>query len=274
MVVCALYFWYLAVWISGIIFIIINGVIMEQGKSRLLATVVLGMALVVAAWVGANALLHRNDRPKIVTVKGGAERDFVSDLVVWKVMIVSHSATPLEGLHDVERQQGVLRSFLEEKGVKAEELAFGPISYAEDVTGYFDSKQDRYVELKNGYNVSQIVTVTSNRVDDVDRVARSVGELIAQDVTVKSDDPQYYYTKLADLKLEMVAAAAEDAMNRASQIAEVSGAKLGALRRSNLGVFQIVGRHTQEDYSWGGNFNTSSKEKTVTITVTSEFLLK
>lgn len=274
MVVCALYFWYLAVWISGIIFIIINGVIMEQGKSRLLATVVLGMALVVAAWVGANALLHRNDRPKIVTVKGGAERDFVSDLVVWKVMIVSHSATPLEGLHDVERQQGVLRSFLEEKGVKAEELAFGPISYAEDVTGYFDSKQDRYVELKNGYNVSQIVTVTSNRVDDVDRVARSVGELIAQDVTVKSDDPQYYYTKLADLKLEMVAAAAEDAMSRATQIAEVSGAKLGALRRSNLGVFQIVGRHTQEDYSWGGNFNTSSKEKTVTITVTSEFLLK
>ncbi|MBR8801604.1 SIMPL domain-containing protein [Porphyromonas levii] len=247
---------------------------MEQGKSRLLATVVLGMALVVAAWVGANALLHRNDRPKIVTVKGGAERDFVSDLVVWKVMIVSHSATPLEGLHDVERQQGVLRSFLEEKGVKAEELAFGPISYAEDVTGYFDGKQDRYVELKNGYNVSQIVTVTSNRVDDVDRVARSVGELIAQDVTVKSDDPQYYYTKLADLKLEMVAAAAEDAMSRATQIAEVSGAKLGALRRSNLGVFQIVGRHTQEDYSWGGNFNTSSKEKTVTITVTSEFLLK
>lgn len=249
-------------------------IIMEQRKNGLLASIVIAVAIVVATLVGANAILHRNDRPKTVSVKGSAERDFVSDLVVWNVTILSHSATPIEGLRDVERQQGLLRNFLISKGVTEEELEFGPVYYAEDVTGYYDNKQERYVELKNGYNVSQTATVTSSRVDELDKVARTVGELIDQNVTAQASNPRYYYTKLVSLKLEMVAAASADARERAAQIAEQSKAKLGNLRRSSLGVFQIVGKHSEEDYSWGGNFNTSSKVKTVSITVTSEFLLK
>lgn len=247
---------------------------MEQGKNGLIASIVIAVAVVVAALVGSNAILHRNDNPKTVSVKGGAERDFTSDLVVWNVTITSRSATPLEGLRDVERQQGILRTFLISKGVTEEELVFGPVSYAEDVTGYYDEHQSRYIEIKNGFIVSQTATITSSRVDNMDKVARSVGELIEQNVTAQAASPRYYYTKLADLKMEMVAAAALDARERAAQIAEESKSKLGDLRSSSLGVFQIVGKHSDEGYSWGGNFNTSSKEKTVSITVTSEFLLK
>ena len=53
--------------------------------------------------------------------------------------------------------------------------------------------------------------MTSQRVDEIENVVREVGELIAQDVTANSQNPRYYYTKLADLKLQMVAAASEDA---------------------------------------------------------------
>lgn len=247
---------------------------MNKGINGLLASVVMGVAIVVASIVGANAVLHRFDRPKTVSVKGGAERDFISDLVVWDVTIASHSDTPIEGLRDIERQQKVLRDFLFSKGVTEEELEFGPVSYDEDIQGYYDTNQSRYVEIKNGFNVSQTATVTSNRVNEVEKIARSVGELIEQNVTAHAENPSYYYTKLADLKLEMVAAASADARERAIQIAKESNAKLGDLRKSSLGVFQIVGKHSKEDYSWGGNFNTSSKEKTVSITVSSEFLLK
>lgn len=247
---------------------------MEQDKNRLLASIVIAASIIVSTLVGANAILHRNDRPKTVSIKGGAERDFVSDLVVWEVTIRSHSLTPLEGLQDIERQQDILRRFLIEKGVTDEELEFGAVAYSEDVQSYYDTNQSRYVEIKNGFNISQTATVTSNRVDEMDKIARSVGDLIEQSVTADAARPRYYYTKLADLKLEMVAAASADARERAKQIAEESKASLGKLRRSSLGVFQIVGKHSEEDYSWGGNFNTSSKEKTVSITVTSEFLLK
>ena len=54
----------------------------------------------------------------------------------------------------------------------------------------------------------------------------------------------------------------------------VSVSSLGKLDRSNMGVFQIVGQNSDEDYSWGGSFNTSSKEKTASITVNSTYNIK
>lgn len=247
---------------------------MEQEKSRVISAALVSVAIIIAVLVGANAIKHRNDRPKTVSVKGGAERNFVSDLVVWNVTISTHSMTPLEGLRQVDSQRETMRQFLLDKGVTESEIEFGPVSYFEDVTGYYDTNQQRYVEIKNGYNVSQTATVTSNNVDEIEKVAKTVGELIERDVTAYAQDPRFYYTKLADLKLEMVAEAAADARGRAQQIADESKGKLGGLRRSSLGVFQIVGKHSDESYSWGGNFNTSSKEKTLSITVTSEFLIK
>lgn len=247
---------------------------MEQGKAKLIGTLAMAVAIIVAVVIGGSALVHRNDGPKTLSVKGGAEQDFVSDLVVWNVTIQSHSSTPLEGLKDVERQQKILASFLSARKVQESEVVFGPVSYREDVTGYYDRNQERYIEIKNGFIVQQTATVTSGRVDEIENVVREVGELIAQDVTATSEDPRYYYTKLADLKLEMVAAASEDARLRAEQIASESKAHLGGLRKASLGTFQIIGKHSNEDYSWGGNFNTSSKEKTVSITVTAEYLVK
>lgn len=247
---------------------------MKQIDSRLLASVVVAVAIVVATWVGGSAFLHRNDRPKTISVKGGAERDFMSDLVVWDVAIASHSSTPIEGLRDLERQQKVMQDFLVEKGVNPDEIVFGPVEYQADVDSYYDKAQERYVKVSNGYIVVQLVTVTSKEVDKVELVSRSVGELIERDVVAQAQAPRYYYTQLADLKLEMVGKATEDAYERARQIAKRSNAKLGGLRKSSLGVFQIVGKHSQEEYSWGGSLNTSSKEKTVSITVTSEYLIK
>lgn len=41
-----------------------------------------------------------------------------------------------------------------------------------------------------------------------------------------------------------------------------------------MGVFQIVGLNSEEDYSWGGTFNTSSKLKTASVTVRSSYKIK
>ena len=90
----------------------------------------------------------------------------------------------------------------------------------------------------------------------------------------ESGSPRYYYTKLNDLKIEMLKEASEDAYNRAGVIAEGSKSSLGKLDRSSMGVFQIVGLNSDEDYSWGGSFNTSSKMKTASITVSATYSIK
>ena len=93
-------------------------------------------------------------------------------------------------------------------------------------------------------------------------------------VQFNSSPPRYYYTQLADLKIEMISKATEDARIRAERIAKNAGGTLGKLISARMGVFQITGQNSGEDYSWGGSFNTSSKNKTASITMRLEYNVK
>lgn len=247
---------------------------MSEENRKSVERILIIATILIAVLVGSHSFLHRNDRPKTISVKGSAEQEILSDLIVWNITIVSNMPTPLEGLREVDRQREVVMQFLSAQGIPTNTVEPGAVSYRERTKGYYDNNQNRYVEIHQGYDVEQTLIISSNEVDLVEKVSRNVGDLIEQNVTAISEAPQYYYTKLADLKLELLAQAADDARNRALQIAKESKGSLGGLRKSNMGVFQILGKHSDDSYSWGGTFNTSSKEKRITITVTSEFLVK
>ena len=113
--------------------------------------------------------------------------------------------------------------------------------------------------------------IESHDVDKVEALSRKVTELINSGIELNSNQPEYYYTKLAELKIEMIAEATKDAQIRASQIADNAGGSLGKLKRADMGVFQIVAQNSSEEYSWGGSFNTTSKRKSASITVRLEY---
>jgi hypothetical protein len=54
---------------------------------------------------------------------------------------------------------------------------------------------------------------------------------------------------------------------RAEKIAEFSGGTMGSLESAKMGIFQITGQNSKENYSWGGTLNTASREKTASITM-------
>ena len=94
----------------------------------------------------------------------------------------------------------------------------------------------------------------------VEKVSRKISDVLDKGIRINMYSPRYYYTKLADLKHEMIKKATEDAKERAEIIATQSVGELGALRDARMGVFQITGQYSDEDYSWGGSFNTADKE--------------
>ena len=77
----------------------------------------------------------------------------------------------------------------------------------------------------------------------------------------------HYYTKLAELKIQMIAEASKYASAIAKSIAENVAVNLRSLKKTDMGVLQITGQNSSEDFSYGGSFNTQSKNKTATITV-------
>jgi hypothetical protein len=173
-------------------------------------------------------------------------------------------------LQEPPGRPGKIKEYLAEKGVSAEEMVFSSVDIDKEFDYRYDDEGKRYEDF-SGYRLSQRVEIESKEIEKIEKLAREITELINQGVEFYSSYPQYYYTGLSELKIQMISAATEDARLRAQMIAENAGAELGDLKEARMGIFQIVGLNSDENYSWGGAFNTSSKMKTATITMKLEF---
>ena len=167
----------------------------------------------------------------------------------------------------LEKNKFTINEYLAKKGIKTEQLIYSAVKTNQKNKQLYSSDGKFMGEKFIGYELTQTVQIESKEVDKIEKVSREIKELLNQGVQFYSESPRYYYTKLADLKIQMISKATEDAKFRAEKISEFSGGKLGKLESAKMGIFQITGQNSKENYSWGGTFNTSSREKTASITM-------
>jgi len=204
-------------------------------------------------------------------VTGLGKKDFKSDLVIWSGNFEQKGNTLEKASELLNKEKEVVRVYLLDKGVKSEQIVFSAMNIRKEYrTTYFENGNIKEQFLK-GFVLSQTVKIESPEVDKIEEISRTITELTKDGIGFDSYSPQYYYTKLSELKIEMVAAATEDARIRAERIAQNANAEIGDLRYAKMGIFQIIGQNSNEDLSWGGSFNTSSKMKTATITMKLQF---
>ena len=153
-------------------------------------------------------------------------------------------------------------------------IIFSAIDIEQQFDTRYDENGNQLSSEFKGYRLQQNVQIESRQVELVEGVSRNVTELINSGIEFYSNKPSYYYTRLAELKIEMIAEATKDASLRAQKIAENAGGFLGDLKSADMGVIQIVGQNSSDDYSWGGSFNTTSKNKTASITVNLQYQSK
>ena len=232
-----------------------------------IVAIIFGLALVMSAFFLSDAIKNRNSTADTISVTGLGSTDFTSDLIVWNSTFSKKNSELKSAYAALEHDREAIRSYLISKGVKESEIIFSSVSISKDFENTYDQNYNVRSQVFTGYTLTQSLQVESKEVEKIENVSREVTELINIGVELYSESPQYYYTKLAELKLKMIAQATQDAKLRADQIADNAGAKLGKLKKSDLGVFQIIAQNSSEEYSWGGSFNTYSKKKTATITI-------
>ena len=236
------------------------------------AALALAVAFVLGIWIAGSTYLSVR-KQRIVSVTGNAEQDFESDLIVWTASFRVQRATLSEAYAEIERERTVVQDYLQKAGLKADSYSFGSLDVSQNYSNGYDT-HGNYQQVPNGYTLTQAVTVTSGDLDGVEELSKSISSLISQGVEITSEAPDYYYTNLNDLKHQMLRQASEDALDRAEEIASGSRGKVGKLQNASMGVFQIVGKNAGEDYSWGGAFNTSSRHKTISVTVRATYALR
>lgn len=232
-----------------------------------ISSLLISIAIVIGLGWLANAYVKRGKVHEAISVKGMGSEDFTSDLIVWKASFSKRSMELKDAYASLNKDRSKIKKYLKSKGVKEENVVFQAVDIRKDFSYEYDTYGGKRSQVFKGYILDQQFKIESSDVNNVENLSRTASELIDMGMELVSYAPEYYYTKLAALKIKMIESATKDAKKRAMTIAENGGGALGVLKNADLGVFQITGQNSSEDYSWGGSFNTSSKKKTASVTI-------
>ncbi|WP_103865401.1 MULTISPECIES: SIMPL domain-containing protein [Aquimarina] len=239
-----------------------------------ISSAIFSLAIIIASIVLGNAYMNRNKPERTITVTGHGTTNFSSDLIVWEGEFTKSSIDLQQAYTDLKEDKKIVIDYLTTQGINIKSVVFNAVTTNRTTKPNYSEKGNYLGESFTGYQLSQIIKINSNEVDKVEKISREITELLNKGVQFYSKQPRYYYTKLAELKIEMISKATENAQLRAEKIAKNSGSTLDELTLAKMGIFQITGRHSGEDHSWGGALNTSSREKTAAITTKLTYTLE
>jgi hypothetical protein len=228
------------------------------------ATLALGFTL--SAYILSNAVV-RMRHENTIKVKGVAETTVESDSARWKAVYTVRNPVLTKGYAELEANQKLVQAFLAEANVPPEEITFSAVTLRtenkRDAQGHFTNELDSYL-------FSQAVDIQSGDVHRIDSISKTITQLIKQDVEIESQPPQFVYSSVEQIKLDLLGKATQNAYERARTLAENSQGKVGPLSSASQGVFQITPVDSTEvtDY---GSYDTTTIKKTVKAVVTLEF---
>ncbi|HBR57375.1 MAG TPA: SIMPL domain-containing protein [Blastocatellia bacterium] len=237
-----------------------NGYFMNAGVALAIGLV---LSSIIFGWFFASS--RKGD--EAITVTGSAKRRIKSDLVIWSAGVSYQASQLADAYRELSTNIPKIKQYLASKGVAEAQMTVSAIS---STTLYERDSNGRETSQISGYTLRQDISVRSNEVDKIAQIAREATELINQGILLESRSPEYYYTEIGDLKIEMLGEAAKDAKTRAERIAASTGNSIGSVRSARMGVLQITAADSTEvsDY---GIFDTSTIDKDMTAVVNVSF---
>jgi hypothetical protein len=241
----------------------------EKNNNLFNMALVLSIGLVIAASIIGWSYSKSKKGDEAITVTGSAKKRIKSDLIVWSASVTAQSGQLSEAYKQLADNVPKVKKYLVDKGIPEANITISSISSVQE------REKDSEGNLTGktiGYSLKQDVQVKSNEVEKISQIAREATELINQGIFIESSAPQFIYTKLGDLKIEMLAEAAKDAKARAEQIANSTGNSIGTVRSAKMGVMQITAADSNEVSDYGLN-DTTSLEKDITAVVNVSFAI-
>lgn len=209
-----------------------------------------------------SAVISLKSYDRIVTVKGLSEMEVPANKVIWPVVYkeIGDDLTLL--YQSINRKNKIITDYLISKGMEESEITVSAPQIIDMNAERYQSQPARY-----RYNITSILTVTSEKVELVMDIISSQSELLNKGIALTAGDYQYvtqfFYTALNDIKPAMIEEATQNARTAAEKFARDSGSKIGKIKRANQGQFTISDRDANTPHI-----------KTVRVVSTIEYFIK
>ncbi len=242
---------------------------MKEKNPIILSSIIIAIAIVIVGILISSAWRNSTSANQTITVTGSAKKEIVSDLGILRGSITASASTAIDAYRKLEAQKPVLLNYLANYGFTKDMVKFFP-AYSNPVFELYDGRQTNNIIA---YNYNQRIQIQSNDVKKIAEISLDIASLIEKGVNFEVEQPEYYYTKLAQLKIEIQSEAAKDAMVRAKRIAQSTDSDIGVLKNARMGVLQITPKNSNEISDYGMN-DVSAIEKEITAVVNVSFEIR
>lgn len=207
---------------------------------------------------------------RFVTVKGMTEQEVEADLALWPLQIVAAdndlgaAQTRMNGM--VERT----RAFFLDQGIGEEEVTIQAFRVQDAQANPYQGSG-----APNRFIITQTLMVRSQDPGVVEAASQRVSELVQDGVVLTSGQeygpggPTFVFSRLNDVKSDMLAEATARAREAAAEFAAASGSRVGKIRQASQGVFQILPRDQTP-----GIQEQNQRMKIVRVVTTVQYLLE
>ena len=227
---------------------------------------IISSALIIISVILGNSFKDTFEHLNSIKTTGLAKRDFVSDIIIWSGSFSTKNIILEDAYKKLDTDKNYIIRYLNDNNIPTEDAVFSSINIEKTYKNKTDRDGIRTKEF-DGYLLRQDYKIESHAVKEIKHLSRDITSLIDKGIEIGSNAPYYFYSKLADLKIDMISEATKDARIRADMIAENSNTVLGKLLNAQMGVFQITAKHSTERYTWGGTHNKTSRDKTAHVTM-------
>jgi len=231
-----------------------------------LGALILGLGLLGAGYLVGRGFERGRAADRYVTVKGLAEAFVSADLAVWPLRVTA-TGDDLGRVQDrIDADLATISGFLTEQGIEPEALQPQRV----EVTDLLAQPYRPEGAGENRFILAQTVIVRTEQVDLVARLNQLTGELVKRGVVLTdAGGPTYLFTRLNEIKPEMLAEATRNARISAEQFAADSGSAIAGIRRASQGLFEILARDPAP-----GLFEPNQLDKQVRVVSTIEYRLR
>lgn len=208
--------------------------------------IVLGLALIIGlaalGYLLGDALISFKEFERTVTVKGLSEREYPADIVIWPIQFIEADNDLGRLYTSIESSKTKIREFLENRGIAASEItASSPAITDKSAQTYGGNSAPEF-----RYSAIQTITVYSHDIEKVRSVMADLPDLGKAGIAFTGEGymarTEYLFTKLNDVKPDMIEEATKNAREVAIKFAQDSQSELGKIKRASQGLFSIDSR--------------------------------
>ena len=211
--------------------------------NRIPEAIILAVGMMVLGWCVKSGIDNFTNKDRKVTVKGLAEREVKADKVTWSLS-TNEMGNDLPSLYNtINAKTDKIKAFLKQNGIDENEVTVNPPTIT-------DLESNQWSENRRNfrYIINTTLTVSTQKVDLVNKAIFKQAELLKQGVAIEGSNPQYEYVSFQQMKPEMMEEAIKNAQKTAEQFAKASESELGEIRTAGQGQFEIDDRDQNTPY--------------------------